>query len=271
MRTILTSLSSALAQAQRRCGPIGPLSDEWPGASRAPRRARPGPSRRAASSDAGELRRQCGAQARPSGSATVRPPRCARGAPGRGSGPGDHSSGAPIRLRRRVEHDRQQVGGGDAVDHAVVHLRDDRPAPSSSPSTIQNSQSGLLRSRSWANTRPAGCAARRDRRAAGSPCGGCGTGSGSAGRRPRPAAQAERHETHLLAVARHEGQLRRDEPDQRRQTAGRALRARRPTPICIGLFPFSMSRNIASCTLIDCIALPPIAPAGARARDTRRH
>ena len=45
-----------------------------------------------------------------------------------GSGAGCHVGGPALDAGRRVEDHRHQVGAGDAVDHAVVDLGDERPA-----------------------------------------------------------------------------------------------------------------------------------------------
>ncbi len=146
-------------------------------------------------------------------------------APGQvGGGPDGQSDAARCRSRdpnrppiggdgrgRRVHDHRQQVGPRHPVDHGVMGLGEQGPAPSSRPSTIQISHSGLDRSSCWAMTRPT----RRAQL-------GLAPGRGQGGVaevvvdvevlvvHPHRPAQVERDEADHLAVAGNERKLARD-------------------------------------------------------------
>ena len=124
--TCLTSDSSARAQDQRRCAPTGPFSEQS-GVGLATSRMRISP--RAASlprwlSARGARRAHSGLE-RPHGDRGEGAREQLRLAGCRGRLP-PRRQGA-WRVGRRVEHDAQQVRAGDAIDHAVMDLRDQRP------------------------------------------------------------------------------------------------------------------------------------------------
>ena len=78
-------------------------------------------------------------------------------------------------LGRRVEHDGQQVGARDAVDHAVVRLRDQRPAAVLEALDDPHLPERLCgRAAATSPARP-GCGARRRRPGAAAPCAARGT------------------------------------------------------------------------------------------------
>src|SRR5215203_1245128 len=120
VRTALNSSNLPSVQAQRRCGPIGPLSERAVGVIAC--LARDGtvcatvlpcsasdfaPRTAVLSVGSEEIARAGWASASVTASATR-----------------DALDG----VRRGVEHQLHQLGDGDAVDHAVVDLGDDRPA-----------------------------------------------------------------------------------------------------------------------------------------------
>ncbi len=118
----------ASAQLQRRCGPIGPVSEDEPtgrmlGVAAAVARAISA-SERSVWRGAAAIRRS--ASIWPAGLARLASVRTSTSA-SVGSGAGDHS---PLSEPAESigEHDGHQVGGGDTVDHAVMDLREQRPA-----------------------------------------------------------------------------------------------------------------------------------------------
>ena len=170
-------------------------------------------------------RRRCAARGPPSARsarsrrAGSRARSARRRAAARTSAPGSGCHCGPVSGRRRrlgggVEQHRGDVDAGDAVDEAVVRLREQREArraspgelsPRSSPCTSQISHSGLVRSSCCANTRLA-----RFFSCSSLPGGGsavartwysrlkCGSSTHTG------PALAERHEAQLLAEARHQ-------------------------------------------------------------------
>ena len=129
-RIALMSVSRPLAQAQWRCGPIGPLSDESSArrndareARHAARDGRRPRRQRARAADRGDeiadplerLRQLCRERRRRGD-----------GHAGRGRRPPRlHVGGRRVAVV--VEQDAHEIGGGHAVDHHVVDLADQRP------------------------------------------------------------------------------------------------------------------------------------------------
>jgi hypothetical protein len=129
-RTVFTSLRRTLAQRHTRCGPIGPVSDDasdWAQRTRGLRhRARGFPVR--AQPLAGSAQRLLDrAELRPRAHDAV------RDGARQDLGAGGLGLRSPLSRRRGIggvgEHHGHQVGGRDAVDHAVVDLGKQRPAP----------------------------------------------------------------------------------------------------------------------------------------------
>ena len=120
-----------------------------------------------------------------------------------------------------LEHDRHQIGGGDAVDHAVMDLREQRPAALAQSLEHPDLPERLVAVEVLgedARGRPAELlvAARRRKGAVAQVVGEVEVGIVH----PHRTAQAERYEANLLAIARDEAELARHhllEPLERRR------------------------------------------------------
>ena len=130
VRTVFTSASVVRAQSQRRCGPIGPLSDDigvgrtTPASARSPRPSSPScpqpgaaPASRSAPRGTARTGSRRGRRARRTTSRTSL-----------GSGSACQVS-AHRRRGSRSESSTtvSEIGARHAVDHAVMHLRHERP------------------------------------------------------------------------------------------------------------------------------------------------
>ena len=143
--------------------------------------------------------------------------------------------GSPAAARaRRSSITVEQVGAGDAVDHAVVHLRDQRPVAVletlDHPHLPQRLGAvELLRHHPADEVAQLLLAARRRQR-------GVAQVVAEVEVRvvdPHRPAELERHEAHLLAVARHERQLAGDHRRRRRRTAAAGPRRSPTEPMCM--------------------------------------
>ena len=173
----------------------------------------------------------------------------------RRSARGRAATGA-VRLRRSLlpEHHRHQVGRRDAVDHAVVDLREQRPAV-----LAQSLEHPDLPERLGAvealGEDPRGRAPQL-LVAAGRRQGAVAQVVGEVEVRvvhPDRAAEAERDEADLLAVARDEAQLARRPSPRAARTAAPAPRRCSPRRCASGCMGPSMCRNEASIGLIQSI------------------
>ena len=241
-RTALNSSNLPSVQAQRRCGPIGPLSERAVGrdgllGQRGHGRGEPSCRTRPVPSPHAPRRRRSGTDDSccigwliVSLTAPATTARRRRRAPRR------PVLGLVVRgVGLEVEHQLHQVGAGDAVDHAVVDLGDDRPAVVGQALDQPQLPQRLGHVQALAE-HPAGQVAQL-LVAARAGHGGVPHVVQDLEVRvvdPQRPAELQRHRPHPLPVAGHQRQLAQQQPDHVAVGGRRARRRRPPTPRASG-------------------------------------
>ena len=139
------------------------------------------------------------------------------------------------RVGRQVEHQLHEVGAGDAVDHAVVDLGDERPAVVGQALDQPQLPQRLGHVQPLAEDAAGEVAQLLVAARARAPrCAGRGTGSGSAGRRPTAAGRAASAPAAPAAGSAAPAAACSAAAGRRRRRRGRGPRRRPPTPRASG-------------------------------------